>query len=175
MPESRTSRSSSRAESDVQPARARDRAPDFSGCQSGCRNQFAKLARIDSNGASTAKGSEPTLCPSLNISVRNAITGSKRSSSVNSGRNARSATRPGLTLSSQCLRFRLRARRAAWRRPAARAVRAAIRAVLALAPLAIWIEEPTGPRARRCKLAGCASRFSVRLPAAASRSGIVCA
>jgi hypothetical protein len=156
MPESRTSRSSSRAESDLQPARAQDRASDFSGCQSGDRNRFAKLARIDSNGASTAKGSEPTLCPSLNTSVRNAITSSKRSSSANSGRDARSATRPSWTLSSRCLRFRRRGRRAAPHLPAARAVRAAIRAGREPARSAIWTDEPDGPRARRCKLAGCA-------------------
>src|ERR1700722_6887462 len=42
---------------------------------------------------------EKLLCPSLNTSVRSAITSSKRSSLASSGRSARSAMRPSLTLS----------------------------------------------------------------------------
>jgi hypothetical protein len=38
----------------------------------------------------------------------------------------------------------------------ARVVRAAIRAGREPARSAIWTDEPDGPRARRCKLAGCA-------------------
>jgi len=140
MLESRTSRWSSRGQSDVRPARAQDRAPDFSGCQSSPRNQFAKLARIDSNGGSTAKGPETHICLFLNTSVSNATTSSKPSSSANSGRNARSATPPNLTLGFRCLRFRPRGRPAGWHLPAGRAVPAVTRAELEPARSSIWID-----------------------------------
>jgi len=87
---------------------------------------------------------EKLLCPSLNTSVRNAITSSKPSSSANSGRNARSATPPSLTLNSPCLRFRPRGRPAGRHLPAARAVPAAIRAELEPARSAIWIDGCSG-------------------------------
>ena len=140
MAESRASRRTSRVKSDVHSARAQERPQDLSRCWSSPRNQFAKLARIDSNGTSTAKGRETLICLFLNTSVRNAITSSKPWSSANSGRNARSATRPSLILSFLCLRFRRRVRRAERRLPAARAVRAAIHAEPEPARSAIWTE-----------------------------------
>jgi len=158
-----TSSRTSRGQADVRAVRAQGRAPDISGCQAGRWNRFAKLAPIDSNGASTAKGPETTLCQSLNTSAKNAIISSKRSSSASSGRNAPSATRPSLILSFRCSRFRRKGRLEARRLPEEhlpeeRAVPAAIPAGRAPARLAIWIEGCSGFGFR---VAGCGGSFRV--------------